>query len=599
MPRGFFPGRLSSTSVLMVGFMKTTLFSLALLLALPLPAQTNSAGINPRWSYTYYSLNSQPLNVVVADVNLDGKKDLVVLTSSQIAVFLGNGNGTFHTVPLYSPLAAHAQTQQSIVSDYYGNIVADFNGDKKPDLATSSGVYAGTGDGHFHFLSPLPATDQPLYLGVGGDFNRDGKADLIAWNTDTPPANQYTLLGKGNGTFTIGAPVNIGFYGAGPAIAADLNKDGKLDLITVVNNKVESPYDCPQSVYVEVGNGDGTFGPPQPVGNGECNGGPIGLGDVNGDNKIDLIATGSSGNPSSNLLTYLGKGDGTFQKTPYSQAFGMCSNFLMGDLDGDGLSDLFCATNTGTSVYLSQGNGTYFAGPTTTNGNSNALALTDFNGDGARDAVVLPFPGATGSDAKRVLVLLNLSGTTVIPTTNPARLVYKQPFSLSATVQPSLSQNSDSPPDGTVTFKNRTTLLGTAAVGSDVSVPNGLGVGTYTLTAAYSGDYEFNPHTVTFVKTVVKASSRTALTSSANPSTYHSSVKFTVRVTPQYAGMPMGSITFKDGARTLTTVSLNTSSTATYTTSSLARGKHAITATYNGNGNFQASTSAVLSQSVK
>jgi hypothetical protein len=93
-----------------------------------------------------------------------------------------------------------------------------------------------------------------------------------------------------------------------------------------------------------------------------------------------------------------------------------------------------------------------------------------------------------------------------------------------------------------------------------------------------------------------KAASTTALVSSQNPSSFGQSVTFTVTVTG--SGVPTGAVTFKDGATTLGTGTLNASAQATFATASLSIGTHSITAVYGGDALNLASTSAALSQAV-
>src|SRR6202050_484731 len=91
-----------------------------------------------------------------------------------------------------------------------------------------------------------------------------------------------------------------------------------------------------------------------------------------------------------------------------------------------------------------------------------------------------------------------------------------------------------------------------------------------------------------------KSNSSTALSSSANPSTYGSSVTFTATVTPSAA---TGTVTFKDGSTTLGTGTLS-SGKATFSASTLAAGSHSITAAYGGDTNYNSSTSSTLTQTV-
>src|SRR5206468_3672228 len=101
--------------------------------------------------------------------------------------------------------------------------------------------------------------------------------------------------------------------------------------------------------------------------------------------------------------------------------------------------------------------------------------------------------------------------------------------------------------------------------------------------------------------TVNKASTTTTVSSGTNPSAFNGSVTFTatVSVNSPGGGTPTGIVTFKDGATTLGTGTLDASGHATFATSSLSVGSHSITATYGGDSNFNASPqSAAVSQTV-
>src|SRR5208337_1987830 len=96
---------------------------------------------------------------------------------------------------------------------------------------------------------------------------------------------------------------------------------------------------------------------------------------------------------------------------------------------------------------------------------------------------------------------------------------------------------------------------------------------------------------------LTKATTKTTLASSLNPSVYGQTVALTATVKPEFVGTPTGTVTFKDGTTTLATVTL-AGGVAKYSTSTLAVGTHSITAVYDSGGSFSASTSAVLKQVV-
>ena len=160
-------------------------------------------------------------------------------------------------------------------------------------------------------------------------------------------------------------------------------------------------------------------------------------------------------------------------------------------------------------------------------------------------------------------------------------------------------------PTGTVTFKDGQTPLGTGTLngwGVATYSITSLSVGRHSITAVYDGNCNFNGSTSSALSQKVnKADTTTIVVSSLNPSKSGQSVTFTATVTARIpgSGKPPGTVTFKDGSKTLGTGTLNSSGKATYITTSLSVGKHSITAIYMGDSNFSSSTSRSLTQEVK
>ncbi len=318
---------------------------------------------------------SSPFSVAVGGFNHDGKLDLAVVAgccpSGGISILLGNGDGTFRPAVNYSA----GDSPLSIVA-------ADFNHDGNLDLAAGSeGTYIsillGNGDGTFQSAIESPAVPAFERYITTGDYNHDGKPDLVM-RADQSAVT--VMLGNGDGTFqnalTTYAPFDVTALGVG-----DFNRDGKLELVTAGTFGNES------SVNVWLGNGDGTFTYGASY-QGEVNPESIAVDDFNRDGNTDLAIANAEGG---SLSVLLGNGDGTFQ--PAVEYFASLPQWVVAaDLNGDGKLDLAAATGfepTGVTVLLGNGDGTFGIGsfyPAGTTAYS--VAVGDFNGDGKKDMAV-------------------------------------------------------------------------------------------------------------------------------------------------------------------------------------------------------------------
>ena len=218
-----------------------------------------------------------------------------------------------------------------------------------------------------------------------------------------------------------------------------------------------------------------------------------------------------------------------------------------------------------------------------------------------------PNVGGSGVNVVETNLFVNVIGkiyvrpatsTTLNSTPNPS--VFGQAVTLTATVAPALAD--PLAPTGSVTFKDGATTLGTVALvnGSASLVTSALAAGAHSLTASYGGDLEFAASTSAVrTQTVNPGQTTTTLTSTPNPSLAGQAVTLSTTVTAvaPAVGVPTGTVTFKDGATALATVTLVNGSAST-SISTLAVGSHSITAVYNGSPNFQTSTSPAVTQVV-
>jgi hypothetical protein len=147
-----------------------------------------------------------------------------------------------------------------------------------------------------------------------------------------------------------------------------------------------------------------------------------------------------------------------------------------------------------------------------------------------------------------------------------------------------------------------TTVIGTGTVdasGKATFTAAALTVGSHTITASYAATPSFGASSASLTQTVIQASVKAAVSSSANPSYYGQSVTFTANVAPNAAGSPVptGSVVFLDGNNILGSAVLNATGTATFTTSALSAGSHLITVSYTPGLNY-AATTVTMTQTV-
>jgi hypothetical protein len=480
----------------------------------------------------YATVGRYTNSVAVGDVNGDGKPDLIVASVCEsyndcpsgggVSVLLGNGNGTFQAPVAY---ASGGFFSTSVA-------VADLNGDGKPDLVVANecatyidagcsdngslGVLFGNGDGTFQApVSFLSGGFIALSVAIR-DVNHDGHPDLVAANycqnvnnncsEGFGPGGVSVLLGDGKGTFTPAVSYSSGGESAESVAIADVNGDGHPDL--VVANFCQSLDNCTGAgqVGVLLGIGDGTFQPPVSYASGghNTNGGGIfvAAGDVNGDGHPDLVVAttcqSSSNCNAGGVNVLLGNGNGTFQAPVAYASGGVNANSLaIADVNGDGHADVVVANRCNSkscggvvSVLLGNGDGTLQTAQNFASAGNTAwsVAVADVNGDGMPDLVVANYYASRKNPVNDTVgVLLNsLAKTTTAVTSSLNPSAFGQPVTFTATIT-----SNPSVPDGeVVTFHSGKTNLGTGTTTHGVaslttSFSKG---GTYTIKATYPGD---------------------------------------------------------------------------------------------------------------
>jgi hypothetical protein len=337
----------------------------------------NATGTFP--NVNHFATGDGPTSPVVGDFNGDGRLDLAVLNarSHDISLLFGNGDGTFQherriPVPGNTPLTML--------------IAGDFNGDGRLDLVTNGTILLGNGDGTFQAHS-FTATGDIL---AAGDFTGHGTLDLL----DLSPTSLGLLVGRGDGTFfperqiAPESPYDYNwrehnYYWYYPYVprdslaVGDFSGDGRLDVA------IPTPS---AGVAILLGNGDGTFQPArQQTDLGAWDFVPLGLipGDFYHDGRIDLLVYGYRYEHNLRVFTIIrNAGGGYFQ--PSGQFFPLVAMpEVAADFNGDGSADL--ALSSGVS--LGSGDGGVSASPQSFPSGFSAQSLIagDFEGDGRLD----------------------------------------------------------------------------------------------------------------------------------------------------------------------------------------------------------------------
>ncbi len=236
----------------------------------------------------------------------------------------------------------------------------------------------------------LPSFFAPFSMDTGsnpkavavGDFNGDGIPDLAVANLNSGDVS--ILLGNGDGSFQ---PAHNYAAGAVPVALAvgDFTGNGILDLAVANNADARTG-----GVSVLLGNGDGSFQAPRGFPAGAYPD-AIAVGDFSGNGVLDIAVTDGGMTPYQ-VRVLLGAGDGSFQP---AQSFAARQNrpeaLAVGDFNGDGALDLVTANNAAdsVSVYLGNGDGSFQPERTFAAGSSpHGVTVGDFNGDGIADLAV-------------------------------------------------------------------------------------------------------------------------------------------------------------------------------------------------------------------
>ena len=360
---------------------------LAILVTLLSPLWSQAAAFSVR-TFSPWSGYAIPNGLwLTGDINGDKKMDVIhaVESSDYIHTWLSNGDGTFN-VGTFRPWAGYA-----IPNGQW--LTGDVNGDGKTDIihAVQGADYVHTwisnGDGTFNVGTFRPWIGYAIPNGIwlSADINSDGKTDIVHAVQGTDYVHTWTS--NGDGTFAMGTFRPWSGYAIpnGIWLAADINADGKTDIVHAVQG---ADY-----VHTWISNGDGTFamGTFRPwSGYGIPNGVWL-TGDINADGKIDLIHAVEN---SDYVHTWLSNGDGTFNVGTFRPWAGYAipnGVWLVADVNRDQRADIVHVVQNSdyAHIWLSRGDGSFtirtfspWAGYAIPNG---LWLAGDLSGDGKAD----------------------------------------------------------------------------------------------------------------------------------------------------------------------------------------------------------------------
>ena len=362
-------------------------------------------------------LTNKPSNLALADLNKDGRLDLIVASEEgrTVEVMFGQAGDVPFRVATGSSAGAQTFRLPEGVDSPGDLVLGDVNGDGRLDLAWdfhdsyNVTLLLGNANGGFALAPNSPIVMRqgttPHTHGIGlADLNGDGKLDLASVNN---AHNDISVaLGDGRGGFTIAPRTFAVGPSPYPPTIGDINRDGRPDIVsnataTGPNRAQQLPMSRALTILINDGQGgfsrrDASIRTMTPWSQA--------IGDINGDGKPDLVATHHD---QSKLTVLLGDGAGGFREVAGSP-FEMGRNVWrveLADVNRDRRLDVIAAGGDSVRVMLGDGAGNFRPAPGSpyvTGAGTWRLAVGDINQDGKSDIVT------SNTDNRSVTILFGM-----------------------------------------------------------------------------------------------------------------------------------------------------------------------------------------------
>lgn len=333
------------------------------------------------------NIGSSQEAAAVGDVTGDGRTDVVMTnsvsfdpaTDNKLFVFPQQADGT-----LGAPLAYATQASENCAPSSVA--VADVNGDGRKDVIigeSGCGIEIFLQDASGQLVSGGLIASAESHKIRAADLDGDGRVDIagVGWGTSQVAVWKQTASGALAGP-TLYALEHFGWEDLD---IGDINGDGRLDLVAT-----SAQGDASKALAFLPQQADGSFGHPFYRSlDGVTLGWAVAVGDINGDGRHDVVVSRSY---ESSIGVFYQDASGNLGEMKLVAANAPVEAIEVADVDGDGAGDIVILDVDGFGVYSQQGNGTlgafeHYSAPRPGQFNPQALAVGDINGDGHPDLI--------------------------------------------------------------------------------------------------------------------------------------------------------------------------------------------------------------------